>query len=680
MPRRNKLGRFIKSGARKNGTKKKAKAKKAPPATKVVTTKTGRKMHYVKGKLTTEAKYRKAKGLKAKTTKKAAPKRKKSTGVGRGKYPRGKLTAAQKKRKAPALKSKSRKKGLIQPDPYRKKVKGRRAPGWYHVPGYDAYYRNKGRKPKRKRAKGRRNPRRGADGRFLPKGGRKAPKRKSTKSGSSSKKLKRVSTPTGYRYMRGGRFISKASYDRSMAAKKAAPKRKKGKRKNPRRGRRKASLWKGMKRGPSGRFVRNGPMGYWDTTKDVVMRTVKPLAGTAVGFFGSRLAANLASRATFVPVSVQPYTPLIAHLLAGVGVYIAGQKVKGLKEYQGPALAGVGLSIVEMVLNRYAPATVQSYVGAPDPGLGANLDVYEAALSGAVLDDDTAMSVLEAQDMGEYIAEPMGEYFAEPMGEYVEEDLSEYFATDDDDPLSGVEIYEAMAGDGGVEVYEAMAGPGDDEIDFYLQEAGLSDGVEVEALDGGTEVSIFDQGMGDSVISEPEELDVLDVADAATGDLTAAKAARREDYMTHRYMPITGGGIFGAEAIVGQRRGALPGGLAINAATLKAAVGECYARFRSIAEPNRTAQVYEAVKAKLGVTPSTPFRLAFREAYKAVAGPVPLPSMPVARRQRVFNDPVDGAPMMVTGMQPAPRRPTLEEVADVEAGKGGGMFQGTLFG
>ena len=656
--------------------------------------KKGQKTRYmVDGKFASKATYDAALGKSTKKAapkrKKAAPKRKKSTGVGRGKYKRGKLSAKQKAHKKPKLTAKTKgKKGLVQADPYRKKIKGRRAPGYYHTPGYTSYYRNSSKK--------RKLPKRGADGKFLSKRGttkKAAPKRGKAKSSSSSKKLKRISTSRGYRYMRGGKFISKASYDRSMAARRG----KKGKKRNmakakPRRGRgRKTALWKGMKRNSRGRFIRNGPMGYVDTAKDVVIRTAKPLAGVAAGFFGARIAANLASRATFVPASVAPYAPMLAQLLAGVGVFAIGQKVKALNEYQGPALAGVGLSIFEAVLTRFAPVAAQPYIQQPDPGLGADLDVYEAALRGTLLDDDTAMSVLEAQDMGEYVAEPLSEYVAEPldgMGEYIEEELAEYFADDGSDGvLNGTEIYEAMAGGGsdspamgGVEVYEAMAGPVDDEIDYYLQEAGLNDdagGVEVEALDG-TEVSIFDQGMG---TSEAEELDILDAADAAApGGIAAAKARRRENYMTRYFAPIIGGGIFGDDAIVGKRRGALPPGMDIDARMLRQCVAACYAKVAPLPEPSRMAQCYEKVKATLGAPPSVPFRLAFREAYKAVAGgTASIPASAISRQARRFQAPMDGAPMMVKSIPARRRRPSIEEVADQAAGAAGGMFEGTVF-
>lgn len=182
------------------------------------------------------------------------------------------------------------------------------------------------------------------------------------------------------------------------------------------------------------------------------------------------------------------------------------------------------------------------------------------------------------------------------------------------------------------------------------------------------------------------------------------KAQQRRTYATHIHSPIKGGGIFGDENVVGMSQPQMPAPLAIDAAALRSAVATVAASpaMQTLTGPAKAARVYQAVRTQLGVQPSTAFRLAFREAYKQVAptavaqarsprrapaygGPAapgsirPPAAARVVRPPVEFQDPMQGAPMMVKPIPQAPQPEPMEEITDQWAGMVGGIFGGTIF-
>lgn len=188
-------------------------------------------------------------------------------------------------------------------------------------------------------------------------------------------------------------------------------------------------------------------------------------AGLSVGFFGARALANYVSMASWtsrLPGWMVPYAPFAAQVATSAVIFAAGQKIDRVRPYQAAAMAGVGVSIIEALLNRFAPDPVREYVGVPDPGLGDSLDVYRRALGEGLDEGWYDYRSGDADLLGEYVTNEdldpvfdidggMGEYLLEEdldpvfdvgggMGEYIleedmPEDLGEYVTLDELDPV-----------------------------------------------------------------------------------------------------------------------------------------------------------------------------------------------------------------------------------------------------
>jgi hypothetical protein len=157
-----------------------------------------------------------------------------------------------------------------------------------------------------------------------------------------------------------------------------------------------------------------------------------PLAGLVDVFKGALPVAVSLYGARYVSNRLLPLVPGLdglgrhaapvgAALIAVLGNY-ASKRIGFLSRRREAVMLGVGLNLVNVVLETYMPANIKAMVG-----MGNDEDLYDAALTG----------------VGEYVS--IGDYEAE-MGEYVsigaEEELGEYVSI-------GAEEELGMGQDGG---------------------------------------------------------------------------------------------------------------------------------------------------------------------------------------------------------------------------------------
>lgn len=151
-------------------------------------------------------------------------------------------------------------------------------------------------------------------------------------------------------------------------------------------------------------------------------------AGTGT-FITGRLLGNLAARSGWFG-GYERYVPVAASLANVLAVHMASDKVTGFKPYRAAMLTGAGIQLVEVLIDVFAPANVNALFDRPG-GMGADLNVYEAALQGYDL-GATDEELLAAAGMGEYLLpaeDDMGEYL---LSEETEDDVAEYIALSDD--------------------------------------------------------------------------------------------------------------------------------------------------------------------------------------------------------------------------------------------------------
>lgn len=492
------------------------------------------------------------------------------------------------------------------------------------------------------------------------------------------RRRKRKATPAQLRNLAKGRAKLRAM--RRKGRKTTSGKRKsyvksyKRKRRNPAKKRRKT--WKFWRRNP-------GPM----------LRLVgKQLLGVSVGFFGARALANYASVSNIVPLEFQKYAPIGAHLAAAALAYYGGNKVKKVKPYQTAILTGIGLSLLEAIVMRFAPADMADYVIPADLGLGADLSVYEAALSGNGLDegwidylpgDEELLDALEAQDaygeyieepMGEYIEEPMGEYIEEPMGEYIEEPMGEYI----EEPMGAFEIEEAVAGleveDLSDDVNEGIFNPGpgmnaspaydDDAADetLEIEEGDVLDlgGFEIEEAVAGNDYEEYDiRGLG-SVKSKVRALRARNKA------RRSRRRERRQERRADRRGTSNGASVGGAVA-----RQPAGGAVSRSSASMQAGFAQAASRSGRVLTPEDIARA-AGISKPTSMTPVRPVPL----------GPTPSVSQIQAVRRASSAARPAVAPRAVVSSIPATRRltkPATYATRIHAATTGGGIFgEGTL--
>jgi hypothetical protein len=360
-----------------------------------------------------------------------------------------------------------------------------------------------------------------------------APKRRSRSRKVSRKRTTRRN-PMPTRSKRTGRFLKgKASTRRNPSRRKST--------------RRRSTRRKPARRMSAGRRFRRNAEGVLGTLKGMVL----PFLAGGIGFFGARAAGNQIMRIEQIPPSMRPYAPAAANLLTALAAYYLPKKVKALETlapYSEPMMVGALVGLAETLITQYAPPNVQAYVAPPTAltglgrGLGANLDVYERALSGGV------SGALAADDgiggyLGEYIQTPgMGEYIQTPgMGEYIET------------PGMGAWVEEDFAG------YSVSA---DEGLAEYIETPGMGAWVEEDFAGVGYDITA-DEGLADNGMSI--------------------------------YGNETNGGILGPKA--GQGNGAL--NAAINEAANQAAAVNGNMNGAAV-------QAYRTVKNRMGLSKGTP--------------------------------------------------------------------------
>lgn len=277
----------------------------------------------------------------------------------------------------------------------------------------------------------------------------------------------------------------------------------------------------------------NNPMGRLagfraNPTFTTVETTMKHAASVGIGFFGARAMANIASMSPMVPAPVAPYAPFVAQVATGFLVYAAGERIESFKQYQASAMAGVGLSIIEALINRFAPDMVQEYTAVPDPGLGDDLLTYRRALS-----------AYEGLNEGWNDYYPGDEAILNAMGEYVlPEDLDPVF---DVDPMGEYVLSEDLDPE-----FDVEGGMGEyvltEDIDPALEAIGGYDAAQQEAL--------YQVGMGDvfstrarNQIAMGEYVSVDDLDPAY--DFWGGMGATDDAVIGGVYGAAQGGGMFG---------------------------------------------------------------------------------------------------------------------------------------
>lgn len=197
----------------------------------------------------------------------------------------------------------------------------------------------------------------------------------------------------------------------------------------------------------------------------------------AAGFLGARLFGNLIANASFVPAAIRPHAAIAGSLAAMVATYYL-PNVKGLtklKKWRPALLTGMATNLIMQIVDRFMPASLQPYLGAPSAtaSLAADAQAYEAALTG----------------MGEYVRQPLGAWgaqgSAEQLGEYISEGgpvteaLAEYVPEDLGVDEDGAVIPNYSSLDAGVDGSGLCGDPNleylDDDLEFLSGDGGAAD-------------------------------------------------------------------------------------------------------------------------------------------------------------------------------------------------------------
>jgi hypothetical protein len=177
-----------------------------------------------------------------------------------------------------------------------------------------------------------------------------------------------------------------------------------------------------------------------------MMPILRDVAAGTGAFISGRLLGNLAKRSGWFG-SFEQYTPFGASMVNLLAMHMLSTRVKGLVNVRGALMVGAGVQLVETAIDAFAPAVVNDFFDRPG-GLGADLNVYEAALQGDLgysgydlgASDDELLAAVAG--MGEYVAleDDMGEYVSTgEMGEYLlpaDDDMGEYLLEGADDELA----------------------------------------------------------------------------------------------------------------------------------------------------------------------------------------------------------------------------------------------------
>lgn len=142
---------------------------------------------------------------------------------------------------------------------------------------------------------------------------------------------------------------------------------------------------------------------------------VLSMAGQAVagfgGFLAGRALAAAIARSSVVPESIRPHAALVGTGGAcALAYYLLGPKgpkfVPGvLKQYRVAICVGAGISVLDVLLTMFAPASLQQYVSLPAPAMAG----WPGSMQSYMHEKGT---------LAEYVPERMGEYIPS-MGEYV---------------------------------------------------------------------------------------------------------------------------------------------------------------------------------------------------------------------------------------------------------------------